>query len=191
MFLSNKYALWYFQIVENARRRVSEGYSEQHHIIPKSLGGSNLPENLVSLSAREHFICHLLLTKMTSGEDRTKMQWALQMMRRGNNRQKQRYTPSARLYEVARKACAIAVSATHKGKPKSETAREKMRQAWVIRRARKAAGMESRRPMSEEARLNIARAKVGKPLSEKHKASISAGLMASTLNMGSKQGTET
>lgn len=182
MFLSNKYALWYFQIIEGARQRAPEGYTEKHHIIPKSLGGSNLPENLVSLSAREHFICHLLLTKITSGKDKTKMQWALQMMRRYNDGQKQRYEPSAKLYEIARKACAEAVSVTHRGKPKSEASKEKMRQAWVKRRMRKAAGLEARRPMSERARVNISLAKAGKPLSEKHRASISAGLKASSLN---------
>ena len=33
------------------------GYYEKHHIQPKSLGGSNKKENLVRLTAREHFIC--------------------------------------------------------------------------------------------------------------------------------------
>lgn len=40
------------------------GYTERHHILPKCLGGTNDKENLVNLSAREHFICHLLLTKI-------------------------------------------------------------------------------------------------------------------------------
>ena len=39
-------------------------YTEKHHIIPRSLGGSNDKNNLIDLLAREHFICHLLLTKM-------------------------------------------------------------------------------------------------------------------------------
>lgn len=43
---------------------VIDDYTECHHIIPKSLGGSNDNTNLVNLLAREHFICHLLLTKM-------------------------------------------------------------------------------------------------------------------------------
>jgi len=37
-------------------------YYEKHHIMPKCLGGSNEPENLVLLTAREHYICHKLLT---------------------------------------------------------------------------------------------------------------------------------
>lgn len=37
---------------------------EEHHIIPRSLGGTDDKPNLVKLTAKEHFICHLLLTKM-------------------------------------------------------------------------------------------------------------------------------
>lgn len=39
-------------------------YGEFHHIIPRSLGGSDDKSNLVRLSAREHFICHALLAEM-------------------------------------------------------------------------------------------------------------------------------
>ena len=37
-------------------------YYEKHHIIPKCVGGTNNDENLVLLTAREHYICHKLLT---------------------------------------------------------------------------------------------------------------------------------
>jgi len=77
MFLRNKYAKWYFHIIENAK---STGYTEKHHIIPKSLGGYNRKDNIVSLTAKEHFICHLLLCKMTTGESRKKMLAALHCM---------------------------------------------------------------------------------------------------------------
>ena len=36
-------------------------YVERHHIIPKSLGGSNNPDNIVAVTAREHYILHELL----------------------------------------------------------------------------------------------------------------------------------
>lgn len=42
----------------------SSNYYENHHIIPRSLNGSNSSENLVLLTAREHFICHWLLVKI-------------------------------------------------------------------------------------------------------------------------------
>jgi hypothetical protein len=37
-------------------------YYELHHIYPRCLGGTNDKENLILLTAREHFICHVLLT---------------------------------------------------------------------------------------------------------------------------------
>ena len=41
-----------------------DGYKERHHIKPKCIGGTNDLSNLVNLTAREHYICHLLLCKI-------------------------------------------------------------------------------------------------------------------------------
>lgn len=79
-FIDNKYTRIYYAIIDNAKAINREGYIEQHHIIPKSLGGSNNPTNLVNLTAREHFICHMLLPKMTLGKDRTRMLHAAWLM---------------------------------------------------------------------------------------------------------------
>lgn len=56
----------YDNIIDHRRLHSHSGYTEQHHIIPRSLGGSDDKDNLVGLSAKEHFICHLLLTKIYS-----------------------------------------------------------------------------------------------------------------------------
>lgn len=61
---NSKYTTWYNQLIDNARIRQLVGYCEKHHIQPKSLGGSNDPVNIVKLTAREHYLAHLLLTKM-------------------------------------------------------------------------------------------------------------------------------
>ncbi len=42
----------------------SSTYTEVHHIIPRCLGGSNSVSNLVRLTAREHFIVHMMLAKV-------------------------------------------------------------------------------------------------------------------------------
>lgn len=52
----------YNNIVAVAQLR--EKGNERHHIVPKSLGGSDNVENLVYLTYREHYICHKLLVKM-------------------------------------------------------------------------------------------------------------------------------
>lgn len=38
-------------------------YVEKHHILPKSMGGKNSKKNIVTLTAREHYIAHLLLAR--------------------------------------------------------------------------------------------------------------------------------
>lgn len=80
MFKENKYSQCYYNIINQARSRVLEGYTETHHILPKSLGGTDVLENLVRLTAREHYICHLLLPKMTSGASYQKMVYAYTIM---------------------------------------------------------------------------------------------------------------
>jgi hypothetical protein len=116
--LTNKYSKLYYKITSNAKQRITEGYTELHHIIPQSMGGSNDKENLVELTAREHFICHWLLIKMTEGKDRSKMLYALNGMK-AENRYQQRYHTkiTARVYEKYRIEHAHNHSETMKGKP--------------------------------------------------------------------------
>ena len=54
----------YESIIRKRKQEIPKGYTEKHHIIPRSLGGNNEKNNIVKLTAREHFICHLLLTKI-------------------------------------------------------------------------------------------------------------------------------
>ena len=78
MFIENKYKRWYDSIVQTAQDRILDDsvYVEKHHIIPKSAGGDNSLTNIVNLTAREHFMCHLLLTKCTTGDLKRKMYFA-------------------------------------------------------------------------------------------------------------------
>ena len=86
--IENKYFRWYWNICENAKKRKlpKETYTEKHHIYPKSL----YPEqtDLVSLTAKEHYIVHLLLWRGfryeygVSDERTRKMACAFTMMNR-------------------------------------------------------------------------------------------------------------
>lgn len=75
LFINNKYSNWYHKIIANAKSRnlPKDTYAEKHHIIPRSLGGNDTKENLVLLTSREHFVCHLLLVKMTKDNFKHKM----------------------------------------------------------------------------------------------------------------------
>lgn len=102
MYLHNKYTVWYYNIIQSAKSRTVNGYTEKHHIIPKSLGGSNLAENLANLTAKEHFVCHLLLTRMTAGRDKSKMVHAAWLMANRQSKNQERHVPNSRIYQLLR-----------------------------------------------------------------------------------------
>jgi hypothetical protein len=111
MFKTNKYSQIYYSIIERAKSRPINGYTESHHILPKSLGGTNDSENIVELTAREHYICHLLLTKFTEGIAYQKMSYALHRI---TNR-KENHIKSSRIYEMIRTAHSKMLSEKTKG----------------------------------------------------------------------------
>lgn len=92
----------YNSIITHRRLNPYNGYTERHHIIPRSLGGEDHPVNLVNLTAREHFICHYLLIKINKDNPVffRKMLKAFNMMQ-VNSLNQNRYTPS-RIYDYYR-----------------------------------------------------------------------------------------
>lgn len=54
----------YTRLIERAKHRNLACYTEKHHIVPRCLGGTDEPSNLVSLTAAEHYIAHQLLIKI-------------------------------------------------------------------------------------------------------------------------------
>lgn len=111
----NKYFNWYFKIINNARERTVQGY-ETHHIIPKSMGGKDSKDNLVRLTLREHYICHLLLPKFTVGADRAKMKFALWCFANKWGRDKLEVRMTSRMYERLRIEIANQISSVNKGR---------------------------------------------------------------------------
>lgn len=71
-------------------------YIEHHHITPRSLGGTDEDENIVKLTAREHFICHWLLVKMykKGSIERKKMLCAFWKMKQSPAKTHKRYLNS-------------------------------------------------------------------------------------------------
>lgn len=95
----------YHTIIENRIKNPYLGYTENHHILPRSLGGSNCKSNLVRLNAREHFICHLLLTKMYDFDtiEGKKMVKAFAMMLWCKGELQQRYVTSRQFQKLREK----------------------------------------------------------------------------------------
>lgn len=91
-------------------------YVELHHVVPKCLGGCDDLTNLVYLSAREHFVAHLLLVKVYPTNN--KLVYAAHMLTRGSQKHNR---VSNREYQWLKERRSIAFSNLFKGIPKSES----------------------------------------------------------------------
>ncbi len=111
----------YMSIIEKRQKNYPIGYYEIHHIIPKSLGGTDKLENLVKLTAREHFICHLLLTKIYENDITSyyKMLKGFMMMLVCKSELQNRFI-SSRKYEFIREQYSIAQSLSQTGNLNSQ-----------------------------------------------------------------------
>jgi len=100
MVNKSKYTNWYNNIINTANGRTINGYTETHHILPKCIGGDDSTANLVKLTAREHFICHWLLSKMTNNKKTQYQLWnAFSCMLYRQNDYQKRYKISSRIFE--------------------------------------------------------------------------------------------
>jgi len=145
IFIDNKYTRIYYSIIERSQSRIlsDDVYTERHHVIPRSLGGGESKSNLAILTAREHYICHWLLVKMTEGKAKRSMGHALRMMLAKNKHTNGRYIPKSKLYDLVKKTA----NEASKGRPCSPETREKIRQ-----------GNLNRGPASEETRQKLSEA---------------------------------
>jgi hypothetical protein len=173
----NKYQTWYQNITDRARGRKLDCYTEKHHIIPRSLGGTDDADNIVSLTAREHFICHWLLVKMNSGEDRAKMIYALRMMRAEKSGQ-QRYKTkiTARVYETIKQEYALMQSKKVSGKNNPMFGDKFYRSEEGKQRQQLAVRGDNNGSKKPSARKKIQESKLGKkrePFSDEWKANMS------------------
>lgn len=125
LFIPNKYTRIYYSICSRARKenrkKTVPGEYEAHHFLPKAIfpqfkDYNKYKWNKVLLTPKEHYICHLLLTKMFEGTNRSKMCMPLHRMA----------IKSGRAYDLARKLVAQASSDLQKGRPKSPQAIENM-----------------------------------------------------------------
>lgn len=175
MYLPNKYTTWYHNIINCAKTRLlpNDHYVERHHIIPKSLGGDNSPTNIVILTAKEHFICHLLLTKMVESTLRAKMVYAFHGMsaKQPNQLRVKGFSGrvQSRLYNNLKQELSTIKSESLKGYHHSDASKEKMslsQKGKVV--------TESTKEKIRVARANQDMSyRKGKPLTDEQKVKIS------------------
>jgi hypothetical protein len=123
------YTRIYNQIIERAKNRKLDGYVEKHHIVPKCIGGLDVKENIVKLSAREHFLCHMLLCEMYPKEN--KLKHALFLMAIGKQKIKEKqYVIGSRVYERLRIEYSKMLTGVSQAEETKLKKSKKMKEVW-------------------------------------------------------------
>lgn len=162
MFIQNKYTKTYFEIINSRKsmlRFKKDSYFESHHIVPRCLGGNNKKDNLVLLTAKEHYICHLLLIKMTENKARSKMCLGFKCLSQMKNHKQHRKTTS-RMFEHFRLEANKAISENHANVSGSNNP--------MFGRPSPNKGIK----MTNEQKAKIKNSLTGRSLSESHKNNI-------------------
>ena len=160
----------YNKIIENAKlrglnKKSLDYYTERHHIIPRCLGGLDIDENFVLLTAREHFICHHLLWR--SNRQNMKLFWsfkALAFWKRSTSKSPEQMMTSKQ-YEELRKIHSENLKKRMRGRIVSEETKEKLS---IINKGK---------ILSEKTKKKISTANKGIDHSEEWNKKVSKSLM--------------
>lgn len=145
----------YHKFIDSLKNQVVSGYCEKHHILPRSLGGSDDASNLILLTARQHYVAHWILWKAYAGPMAVAFDYMNGIKKYGK-----------RLTSKAIEALKADVSKRISERPVSDETREKQRQAKLGRKLseetkRKVADAGRGRKTSDETRRKISEAKRG------------------------------
>ena len=183
-FFVNRYLklLEYCSIVNDNTKDV---YFEKHHILPKSIWPEydKCNDNIIKLTARQHYIAHYILSKMFVGKNNSKMCFAFSFMISSNSNYK-RYT--SHLYELSK----VRISKIRK---KSMTGErnpfyKKTHSAESIEKMRVASTGRKQSPETIEKRFKTIK---GKPRPQNVKDKISKSNKGNKSALGSKRSQDT
>lgn len=165
----------YNNIIEKAKSRKIEGYKEKHHIIPKCIGGLDYKENIVDLTAKEHFLCHLLLCEIYP--DSEELKYAAFSMCKWNGETVKRKTVSGITYERLKKETSKITSKRMMGNSIWKNRRHSEESIEKIKKARKdqKTSEETRKKMSDSKRGKKS-GRFGKINSPEHNKKVSNSL---------------
>jgi hypothetical protein len=195
----SKYRKIYLQIINRAKSEQRKKhrqthpnyvYYEKHHIFPSALFPRYAKLSLhkwngVLLTAREHFICHWLLSRMLP--DSETMNYALWMLMTVKNKHTAiRYKVNSHTYQLLKTRLAITFSKQHIGRKMSEetkrkiseTRKRKIREGTLKvnenkEKYKKMSENMKGRDVSEETRKKIGDAHRGKTISVEQRAILS------------------
>lgn len=184
----NKYKKWYNNIVKRGQTPRPDLYTENHHIVPDAFyknrsrsgrtgwldGNPEDPANKTELTAKEHLVCHWLLTRIyKEGRERHVVLNAVRMLQ-AKTQKHQRYTSrlTGRLYQRIKEEYSQLQSQRFSGKgngfygkkhtPEARAAisqkntGKKLTEAQIAKQVAAQTG-RTRKPFSNEWRNNMAK----------------------------------
>tara|TARA_R110001606_G_C15174724_1_gene628604 strand:+ start:238 stop:762 length:525 start_codon:yes stop_codon:yes gene_type:complete len=153
-------------------------YTHKHHIIPKHIGGTDDPSNLIELTIPEHAEAHRVLFE-EHGRWQDELAWKMLSGRIGNEEAVRLASSLANLGKKHSEESKKKMSIAKKGKKHSEETKKKMS---LARKGKK---------LSEESKKKMSIAKKGKTYSEEHKKKIGLAQKGNTNWLGKKHSEET
>jgi hypothetical protein len=193
----------YLCLIEKARgrARIPGVYQELHHVIPRCLGGSDDPSNLVLLTAKEHFLAHALLCFIHPGDG--KVLSAFHLMRVGKRenwyRTSQEYATLREQFADSRRGVTISAETRAKmsaaakervattGGEHLETARQRLKDPQVRAKMSETHKKRQREPRSSETKEKISASLTGRVFSAETRKKMSD---SSRRRKGSKRSPE-
>ena len=166
----------YQRFIDSLKGQALDGYTEVHHIVPVSMGGSNEKDNLIALTARQHYVAHWMLARALGGSAARAFFMMSNFGRYGK--------VNSATYEIARKEYAKQVCLQLKAKPNTyvitDEIRQKMRQSALGRK------------VSDAAKVKISQHNKGKKWDDEFKRKVSEAKKGkATRGTGWKQSEET
>jgi len=155
---NNKYYKWYMCLIHKRLNVFPiDVYCEKHHVIPKCAGGNMANPPIVKLTAREHFIAHLLLPKFVGNIlYKKKLIFALWGICNQNSGHQERTVVNSHTYKLTKEAFSKSISGENHWMKDSE-------------RRRKLSEKCMGRKLSDETKAKISKKFMGRPITWKDK----------------------
>lgn len=156
--MNQHYHKRYNNFIDSLRNQEVVGYVERHHIIPKSLGGTNSKANLIKLTPRQHYIAYWMLWKIYGGS----MTRAFFLM----SHEDRKHKINSKTYGLVR--------AKYSEQVKEQMAKKPNIPAFTLEHREKLRQAKLGTTLSAETRKKVGDAQRGRKLSDETKQKISA-----------------
>jgi hypothetical protein len=151
------YTRIYENLINKAKDRILDIYTEEHHIIPRCMNGDNSKENLVRLTPEEHYLAHQLLVKIHPSEYGLIKAAVMMCSNTAGKR------PNNKLYGWLRRKHVESTSGKNNvnfGRPRSDEVRKRISDSGTG----KSRGLGVKKgPMKEETKIKLSMALSGRP----------------------------